>query len=241
VVKQSGTGITILTAANTYKGGTTVSGGTLLVNNISGSGTGTGAVAIDNGGTLGGTGTITGATTLNSGGTLFPGAGSVGTPGTTLHASSLIWNAGGTLTLQLGPSAGDALVLTGALTKGTAGAYTVNILDDGGIPLTSYTLATFASTTFLATSFTLDMPTGYVGQLVETKTSLILDVTAGSGQEPAHTEGAEITMAGDSGGTPTQTIDGGSSLSVTPTPEPGSAMLLAFGGAGLLGWRRRRR
>ena len=31
----------------------------------------------------------------------------------------MTWNGGGTLTLQLGPSAADGLVLTGALTKGT--------------------------------------------------------------------------------------------------------------------------
>ncbi len=48
-----------LTGANMYSGGTTVSGGTLRVNNASGSGTGTGAVNVT-GGTLGGTGTISG-------------------------------------------------------------------------------------------------------------------------------------------------------------------------------------
>jgi hypothetical protein len=131
--------------------------------------------------------------------------------------------------------------LTGALTKGSAGAYTLDILDDGGIPLDSYTLATFASTTFLATSFTLDMPTGYVGHLVETKTSLTLDVTSGSGQEPGHSESADLATAGNASAMPASTIDAGSSLSITPTPEPGSAMLLIFGGAALLGWRRRQR
>jgi autotransporter-associated beta strand protein len=241
VVKQTGTGTTVLTAANTYKGGTTVSGGTLLVNNVSGSGTGTGAVAINNGGTLGGTGAIAGATTLNNGGTLFPGSGSMGTPGTILHATSMIWNSGGTLTLQLGSSANDALALTGALTKGSAGAYTLDILDDGGIPLGNYTLATFASTTFAPANFTLEMPLGYAGQLTKTSTSLILDVESGSGQLPAHSESADLTMAADPAGTPMQTIDSdNSSLSVTPTPEPSSALLLAFGGCALLSWRRRR-
>jgi len=34
--------------------------------------------------------------------------------------------------------------------------------------------------------------------------------------------------------------DSASQLVVTPAPEPGSALLLAFGGAAILGWRRRR-
>jgi len=231
---KTGTNTVSLTGVNTYKGGTAVSGGTLLVS----SGAGSGAVAINNGGTLGGSGTISGATTLNSGGTIAPGAG---TAGTTLHATSLIWNNGGTLTLQLG-SADDALALTGALTKGTAGTYNVDILDDGGIPLGNYTLATFASTTFAATSFTLDLPGNYAGHLVETSTSLTLDVTAGSGQQPAEFDSvasSDPAPSGDPAAIPTPTGFGSDSLSVTPTPEPGSALLLAFGGAGLLGWRRR--
>jgi autotransporter-associated beta strand protein len=106
-----------VTGANTYTGGTAVRGGTLLVDNTTGSGTGTGAVAINNGGTLGGSGKISGATTLNSGGSLFPSAGTPGTAGTTLHASSLTWNGGSTLTLQLADGADDALALSGALTR----------------------------------------------------------------------------------------------------------------------------
>ena len=236
--KLSKTGVNAVkvTNANTYKGGTTISAGTLLVNNTSGSGTGTGAVTINSGGVLGGSGTIGGAVTLNSGGTLFPGAGLPGTAGTTLHAASLMWNNGGTLNLQLGPT-GDELVLTGALTKGSAGSYFVDITDAGGLSQTSYTLATFASTTFSASSFTLAMPTGYSGHLVETSTSLILDVDSGSGEQPAHSESvahAEFFAAEDS------ISADSSSLTVTPTPEPGSVLLLAFGGATLLGWRRRR-
>jgi fibronectin-binding autotransporter adhesin len=73
-----GNGTLTLTGANTYSGNTTISGGTLLVNNSSGSGTGSGAIAV-NGGTLGGSGTISGAVTVNSGGTLAPGTASIGT------------------------------------------------------------------------------------------------------------------------------------------------------------------
>ena len=71
-LSKTGAGTMGLTAANTYAGGTTVSAARLLVNNSTGSGTGTGGVTV-NGGTLGGTGTVSGAVTLNSGGTIAPG------------------------------------------------------------------------------------------------------------------------------------------------------------------------
>ena len=61
---KTGSGTWILTGANTYSGGTTLAGGgTLLVNNTSGSGTGTGAVTVTTA-TLGGTGSISGPVSL---------------------------------------------------------------------------------------------------------------------------------------------------------------------------------
>lgn len=71
--EQNGTGTTTLDVANTYTGGTTINDGTLLVNNTSGSATGTGAVAVNDGATLGGTGSISGTVTIASGATLSPG------------------------------------------------------------------------------------------------------------------------------------------------------------------------
>jgi autotransporter-associated beta strand protein len=73
---KSGTGTLILSAANTYTGATTISGGTLLANNAS-SATGTGAVTIASGATLGGTGKVIGAVTNN--GVIAPGVSGVGT------------------------------------------------------------------------------------------------------------------------------------------------------------------
>ncbi len=72
-VTKSGVGTLSLNGNNTYTGGTTVSAGTLLVNNTSGSGTGTGAVLVEEDGVLGGTGIIGGATTIADGGVLSPG------------------------------------------------------------------------------------------------------------------------------------------------------------------------
>jgi autotransporter-associated beta strand protein len=68
-VAKSGDGTLVLTAANSYNGGTTVSAGTLLVNNTTGSGTGSGTVTVG-AATLGGTGFINGPVTLTDDSTL---------------------------------------------------------------------------------------------------------------------------------------------------------------------------
>lgn len=73
-------------AGNTYNSGTTISGGTLMINNTSGSGTGTGLVTVSNGGALAGSGIIGGATTVASGGVLSPG----GDPGASLFGNATL-------------------------------------------------------------------------------------------------------------------------------------------------------
>ncbi len=88
---KSGTGIVTLTSSNLYSGGTVINGGTLAVNNRAGSGTGTGRVSINNGGTLLGTGSISGAVTNRAGGTISAGAG-VGL----LRTGAEFWQGGST-------------------------------------------------------------------------------------------------------------------------------------------------
>ena len=70
---KSGQGTMRLGISSTYALGTTVSNGTFFVDNASGSGTGSGGVAVY-AGTLGGTGIISGPVTISSGGTLAPGS-----------------------------------------------------------------------------------------------------------------------------------------------------------------------
>ena len=65
LTKTSSTTLTLI-GANLYTAGTTVTDGTLVVSNTSGSATGTGAVLV-NAGTLGGGGTIAGPVTIGTG------------------------------------------------------------------------------------------------------------------------------------------------------------------------------
>jgi len=98
-------------ASNDYSGGTVVSAGTLIVNNTNGSGTGSGAVTVNSGATLGGTGIISGPVTIASGGTLAPGA-SIGT--LTFGSSPTL---SGTVAMEINKSGasltGDKLVVNG--------------------------------------------------------------------------------------------------------------------------------
>lgn len=88
-------GRTILTGANSYSGGTVVNAGTLLVNNLIGSGTGSGFVAVSNNGTLGGSGIIAGPVSVA--GTLSPGASA----GTLTLSGGLDVTSGGTNVWEL--------------------------------------------------------------------------------------------------------------------------------------------
>jgi autotransporter-associated beta strand protein len=80
-----GPGTLSLTGANNYTGGTIVEGGALLINNESGSGTGSGAVQV-NAGRLGGRGTIAGSVTLGTG----SGAGAILAPGKRVGKASAL-------------------------------------------------------------------------------------------------------------------------------------------------------
>ena len=116
-VTKVGTGNWTLTGANTYNSGTIVDGGTLTVNNASGSGTGSGAVTVNTGATLAGTGIISGATTIASGGTNSPGNNAIGT--LTVN-SSITLNAGSTTRIEINKNSGtkDLLSASGAMTYG---------------------------------------------------------------------------------------------------------------------------
>ena len=114
---KAGSGTLTLSGTNNYTGNTAVNGGTLLVNNTSGSGTGSGALTINAGTTLGGTGSISGAVTNNAGGTLSPGVSGVGT--LTLNGN-IILKAGSTNTFEVNGNTptNDQVVAGAAVTYG---------------------------------------------------------------------------------------------------------------------------
>jgi autotransporter-associated beta strand protein len=116
-VTKVGTGNWTLSGANTYNGGTIVDGGTLTVNNTSGSGTGTGSVTVNTGATLAGTGIISGAVTINSGATNAPGNGGIGT--LTVN-NSVTLAAGSTTRIEINKTSvtKDLLDASGTLTYG---------------------------------------------------------------------------------------------------------------------------
>jgi autotransporter-associated beta strand protein len=76
---KTGTGIFTLTASNSFSGGVVVNGGTLLVNNTTGSGTGSGAVDVQASATLGGSGSIAGSVSIEDDAFFAPGTTSIGT------------------------------------------------------------------------------------------------------------------------------------------------------------------
>ena len=135
---ETGTGSFTLSGANSYGGGTTVSNGTLLVNNTTGSGTGTGAVTVVAGATLGGSGAIAGPVTIN--GTLSPGSAGGGI-GTLTINNNLVVNGGASLSYALGTNS-DLTAVNGNLTLGG----TLSVTDAGGFTNSTYRLFNYGGT-----------------------------------------------------------------------------------------------
>lgn len=105
LLTKDGAGTLTLTGTNTYNGGTTINEGRLVVNNLGGSGTGSGAVVVNNTGIVGGNGTISGGLTLNSGGAVAAG-NSVGQ----LNTGSETWNGGASYIWEINDvDAGDGI------------------------------------------------------------------------------------------------------------------------------------
>jgi len=137
LLTKVGTGTFTLTGANTHTGPTVVNGGTLLVNNTSGSATGTNSVTVNSGGTLGGKGFILGPVIVNAGGALSPGSNSVGT--LTLR-SNLTLNAEAILNFELGAiAASDKIIINNNLVLGG----TLNVASVAGFGAGTYTLMTY--------------------------------------------------------------------------------------------------
>ena len=128
----AGSSLTLQGNSSGFSGALTVNDGTLLVDNTTGSGTGSGAVTVLGAATLGGSGVIGGPLTVN--GTLAPG----NSPGTLTVNNDLVVNNGAVLQYQLGASS-DLTVVNGNLTLGG----TLNIANSGGFWMANYPLFTY--------------------------------------------------------------------------------------------------
>jgi len=152
VLQKVGSGKLTLTGSSTYTGGTTVSNGMLIVNNITGSGTGAGSVAIRSGATFGGLGTISGATTIDSGATLAPGD----TIGTLTFNGALTIQSGATNVFELGTTS-DRVVVAGALSA----AGRINIVATASFGAGTYTLFTSSGGLTIGSLALGSLPAGY--------------------------------------------------------------------------------
>jgi large repetitive protein len=120
-------GTLVLTAANTYAGGTTINGGTLSADNTSGLATGPGLVTVNNFGTLAGNGTV-GNVLVASGATLAPGAPA-------LTVGSVAFDSRATFTVNLNDP--DHLNASGTVNLGGA---TLNVVPGSASGNASFTL-----------------------------------------------------------------------------------------------------
>ncbi|OPZ30754.1 MAG: Autotransporter-associated beta strand repeat protein [Lentisphaerae bacterium ADurb.BinA184] len=218
---KTGPGTLTLTGDNLYQGGTALPTGTLLVSNLTGSGTGLGPVTTDVGTTLGGSGILApvGDATIMIGGNLAPGDG-VGTLTFDLRetAGALTLEPTSTLTFELDvPGTGDDIAIWGS-TGGNV-AFNGNVLDfvdlgglsEGGV---------FTLFSFFEDDGVTPMAHGFGPG----------DLVLGSGLPPAL---ASQLVYSNNGGT---TID----LAIFVIPEPAAVVLAGLGALLLTGRARRR-
>jgi fibronectin-binding autotransporter adhesin len=150
-------------AGSTYTGGTTINGGRLIAaaGDVAVSATGTGPVAVNNGGTLGGTGGVGGPITVASGGHLAPGLRTGTTIGALSALNSVSLSIGSNLDIGLGaPGTSDRIDMPSffgnfALSvPAAANSVGVNLSDPAGGAAGNgtYTLMTFQAGQYTGSS-----------------------------------------------------------------------------------------
>lgn len=224
------TGIVILSGANTYQGGTTVLGGTLLANNTSGSATGRGDVTVLSGAKLGGTGSITGSSSatisLEAGSHLLVGSkhGIGGAAekfvlGNSLSAESVTVSLKGTLQFDL----------TGAGSLAALGDASYNVLGTGNDLLQIFTTGLIdlaGASVELAAADTVGWAEGQSWKLID---------WSGAEYDDVLTSGLNLVTTTFGDYVLTQTIaEDGYYVTASLVPEPGKGVLLMLGLSGLL-------
>jgi autotransporter-associated beta strand protein len=223
-IVKTGGGTQILGGNMTYTGVTSINEGTLAV---TGSLLNSGAVLVNNGGSLSGSGSV-GAVTLASGSVLRPG----NSPGT-LTAASSIWQAGSTYsweTLSI-PSSGkaagtdwDLFSVTGALDMSALSSSAQMNLVLNSLSLASFdTSSTYTWVIAKAGSFT-----GYNDDNINLTSLFDIDTANFNGGLLANlpTGGFQVVTGTDSSNLRT--------LNLMAIPEPSTGSMLGFGFGGLV-------
>jgi autotransporter-associated beta strand protein len=250
-VTKIGAGTLTFTAAsgNSYTGTTTVSGGTLLVNNTTGSGTGTGAVTVSNSGTiLGGSGTIAGDLTVNAGAVIAPGSTTTAAGTLTLGGSTVVINGSGVPETRMNFGYSNATGNVGAGAYNTLGWWDTY----SGSLLTGNNGQSNDLLNFTATTTSLTWNTGgkiTLNQIGSAYTWLqgdvfnLLDWTALSGGAiggSGFATAADFDLPSLGSGLSWDTSRFVTTGAIAVIPEPSRALLLFLGLLGLY-FRRRRR
>lgn len=223
----------VLSAANTYSGGTAVNAGSLLVTNTIGSGTGTGAVNVNSGGLFGGTGIVGGTTTVVAGGTIRGDSGT----GT------------GTLTLASDLTIAGAASNGGRIQSSVSGAAATVSNSKLGIGTNTLTLANGGN------KFVIDLLQGTTAVSEFELYTITLAIKSASGIfKLGGTALAANDVIGRSNYDVTNNFQNGIYgdyalkvdstgnnlvLTFTPVPEPGTVLGIGAAGLGLLGAFRR--
>lgn len=246
---KTGTGTQTLSGPNTYSGGTAVNAGTLLVKNITGSGTGSGAVTVATGtthGTLGGTGIINAtsvaASITVSGDTVTPANNGVlmvgNSHGIGGNAETLTLGTTGDITLG-GMLQFDIVAPAGTGTY-SAPTYATQKYDQAS----SNDLLKFTSANSIAISGILEVAPMDGSAFIAGDTWRLIDWTSLTAHTVAFTDFHLPTL---SGGNTWDVLTDQSNFNtfgtisvVSGVPEPSRAVLMLFGAAGLLLRRRRK-
>lgn len=213
------------TTGNTYDGGTTIEQGTLLVSNSSGSATGTAAVTVLAGTTLGGTGAISGTVTVD--GTCSPGEST----GTLALAGNYTQSTTGTLKIELGgTSAGQYDVLTVGGTASLDGVLEASLVN-GYMPNNGDTFVILTCSTLgearphtenLPPNFAVDYNSG-TGQVTLTYTNA----------QSTHTLSLDVNPAGQATVNGAGTYNAGSIVPISVTGIDSAYKFVNWSGTGI--------